>query len=75
VSPSANLASVQESAKPILLLARCPACTHVMGLLDPSESGERACGLCGFQLRNRAGVWQALASAVCSAGHRGTGHN
>jgi len=64
VSTSANLASVQEippPAKPTLLLTRCPACTHVMGLLDPSESSEHACGLCGFQLHNRGGVWLALA--------------
>jgi SAM-dependent methyltransferase len=61
VNTSANLASVQESAKPILLLARCPVCAHVIGLLDPSESAEHACGRCGFQLRSRAGVWIALA--------------
>ena len=31
-----------------------------MGLLDPSEMSDYACGQCGFVLRNRAGVWRAL---------------
>lgn len=64
MNPSANLTSVHEErqpAKPTVLLTRCPACAHVIGLLDPSETTEHACGLCGFHLRNRAGVWLALA--------------
>ncbi len=64
MNTSANLASVREEAQPAnrtVLLTRCPACTHVIGLLDPSDSTEHACGRCGFQLRNRAGVWLALA--------------
>jgi SAM-dependent methyltransferase len=62
VTTSANLASVREEpAKPTLLLTRCPVCTHVIGLFDPSECTGHACGWCGFQLRDRAGVWLALA--------------
>jgi SAM-dependent methyltransferase len=64
VNTSANLASVREEPQPAnrtVLLARCPACTRVIGLLNPSESTEHPCGLCAFQLRNRAGVWLALA--------------
>ncbi|HEY6937391.1 MAG TPA: class I SAM-dependent methyltransferase [Terriglobales bacterium] len=64
MNPIANLTSVHEErqpAKPTVLLTRCPACAHVIGLLDPSETTEHACGLCGFHLRNRAGVWLALA--------------
>lgn len=64
MNTSANVVSIREElqpAKPTVLLTCCPVCTHVMGLLDPSEMTEHACGMCGFQLRNRAGVWRALA--------------
>ena len=51
-----------EYAKSAELLTRCPVCTHAMGLLDPFATDcERTCGLCGFALANRGGIWRALA--------------
>jgi SAM-dependent methyltransferase len=50
----------QQATKSVVLLTRCPVCTHVVGLLDPSEMSEHVCGLCGFELRSRGGVWRAL---------------
>ncbi len=63
MNTGANLVSVREEPHPVrqtVLLARCPVCTHVIGLLDPAEDSAHACGLCSFQLRNHAGIWRAL---------------
>ena len=63
MNSTVNLGDAMEAhpASPVLLLVRCPACTHVIGLLDPSEVTEQVCGVCRFILRNHAGVWRALA--------------
>ena len=43
------------------LLVRCPVCTHLIGALDASFVSEKACGLCGFVLREHSGIWNSIA--------------
>ena len=63
MAPNPSAACVKDESRPPqnAVLVRCPVCAHVIGMIDPAEMRDHACGTCGFLLLNRMGVWQALA--------------